>query len=148
MNKTIFFIGWLFFLSNYTISQIRQEVQEEIPAYSRVEIKDTELRTLKSEYVTQDYKINIFFPKNYEEEGKRYPVVYVLDAEYNFGCVAYIARRLMKNEDIPEILLVGIAYNTDYEDFYDLNMKRHSHQIIKTSVPLFILVWARRKVNK
>jgi predicted alpha/beta superfamily hydrolase len=122
MNKTIFLyniIGWLFFLSSEPIPQIRQEVQKESSAYSRVEIKDTELRTIKSKYVAQDYKINIFFPKDYEEEGKSYPVIYVLDAEYNFGCVAYIARRLMKNEDIPKVLLVGIAYNTDYEDFYD-----------------------------
>lgn len=122
MNKTIFLyilIGWLFFSSSYTIPQTRQEVQKESPAYSRVEIKDTELRTIESKYVAQEYKINIFFPKDYEEEGKRYPVVYVLDAEYNFGCVAYIARRLIKNEDIPKILLVGIAYDADYEDFYE-----------------------------
>jgi predicted alpha/beta superfamily hydrolase len=115
----LFLTGWFVNLLCFSLPKIQQEIPKESPAYPRVEIKDTELRTLKSKHVGQEYKINIFFPKDYEKGNKRYPVVYVLDAEYNFGCVAYIARRLIKNGDIPKILLVGIAYDTDYEDFYD-----------------------------
>ena len=85
--------------------------------HSRVEIRDTEVRILKSQYVDQVYEIDIWFPKSYETKTKTYPVVYVLDAEYNFGCVSYIARRLIKNGDIPEVLLVGIAYNSSYDEF-------------------------------
>ena len=114
-----FLMGCLACIWSFSISSIRQEAQKENASFPRVEIKDTELRTLKSKYVGQDYSINIFFPKDYSKEDKRYPAVYVLDAEYNFGCVAYIARRLIKNEDIPKILLIGIAYDTDYEDYYD-----------------------------
>lgn len=106
---------------NYSavMSGALNENSAEETVYPRVEIKDTEVRSLKSKYVDQEYKINIFFPKDYKKETDRYPVVYVLDAEYNFGCVAYIARRLIKNKDIPKVLLVGIAYDTTYEDFYD-----------------------------
>lgn len=106
---------------NYSVvmSEALKENSAEETVYPRVEIKDTEVRNLKSKYVDQEYKINIFFPKDYKKETDRYPVVYVLDAEYNFGCVAYIARRLIKNKDIPKVLLVGIAYDTTYEDFYD-----------------------------
>lgn len=84
----------------------------------RVGIRDTEMRFLKSKHVDQTYEIDIFFPKDYEKETARYPVLYVLDAEYNFGCVAYIARRLIKNGDIPKVLVVGIAYNTPEDDYY------------------------------
>jgi predicted alpha/beta superfamily hydrolase len=87
--------------------------------YPKVQIRDTEVRQLQSKYVDQVYEVDIFFPKNYKTGKKRYPVIYVLDAEYNFGCVSYIARRLIKNRDIPEVLLVGIAYNTTYDDFYE-----------------------------
>jgi len=106
---------------NYSavISEALKETSAEETVYPRVEIKDNEVRSLKSKYVDQEYKINIFFPKDYKKETDRYPVVYVLDAEYNFGCVAYIARRLIKNKDIPKVLLAGIAYDTTYEDFYD-----------------------------
>jgi enterochelin esterase-like enzyme len=84
----------------------------------RVEIRDTEMRFLTSKYVDQTYEIDVFFPKDYHNETFRYPVLYVLDAEYNFGCVAFIAKRLIKNGDIPKALVVGIAYNTTEDDFY------------------------------
>jgi hypothetical protein len=84
----------------------------------RVEIRDTEMRFLASKYVDQTYEIDVFFPKDYHKETARYPVLYVLDAEYNFGCVAYIAKRLIKNGDIPKVLVVGIAYNTTEDDYY------------------------------
>ena len=114
----LFLMGCLVCKWSFPISSIRQEAQKESYSYPRVEIKDTELRTLKSKHNGQNYSINIFFPTDYKKEGRRYPAVYVLDAEYNFGCVAYIARRLIKNGDVPKILLIGVAYDTDYEDFY------------------------------
>jgi predicted alpha/beta superfamily hydrolase len=114
----LFSMGCLTCLWSFAGFPLRQEIRKENASYPQVEIKDTEMRTLQSKFVGQEYKIDIFFPKDYKKEDKRYPAVYVLDAEYNFGCVAYIARRLIKNGDIPEILLVGIAYDTDYEDFY------------------------------
>jgi predicted alpha/beta superfamily hydrolase len=98
------------------ISTPAEDINQE--SFPRLEIRDTERRWLKSRYINQKYEIDVFLPKGYREETKQYPVVYILDAEYNFGCVAYITRRLIKNEDIPKVLLVGIAYNTTYQEFY------------------------------
>lgn len=92
------------------------------PEYPRVEVRDTERRSLVSKHVGREYEVDVFLPIDYRKTDQRYPVVYVLDAEYNFGCVAYITRRLVKNKDIPPVLLVGIAYNKTYEDFYDKRM--------------------------
>ncbi len=83
-----------------------------------VGIRDTEKRSLKSGYIDQTFEIDIFLPRSYHSKSKKYPVIYVLDAEYNFGCVSYITRRLIKGKEIPEAIVVGIAYDTDYEDFY------------------------------
>ena len=96
--------------------------QEARPEYPRVEIRDTERRRLDSKHAGRMFEVDVFLPRDYPATDRRYPVVYVLDAEYNFGCVAYIARRLIKNNDIPPILLVGIAYDTTYDDFYDKRM--------------------------
>jgi len=96
-------------------TQTKTEMEE---SPRRVEIRDTEMRFLKSKHVDQTYEIDISLPKDYRQETARYPVLYVLDAEYNFGCVAYIVRRLIKNGDIPKVLVVGVAYNTTEDDFY------------------------------
>lgn len=84
----------------------------------RVEVRDTERRFLASEHVGRTYEIDVWLPPGYDQDGARYPVIYVLDAEYNFGCASYIVKRLIKNGEIPKPLVVGLAYNTDEDDFY------------------------------
>jgi predicted alpha/beta superfamily hydrolase len=96
--------------------------QQSESKYPRVELKDTEMRRLKSSHTGKEYEIDVFLPLDYHQSTQRYPVIYVLDAEYNFGCVAYITRRLIKNKDILPVLLVGIAFDTDEKDYYDRRM--------------------------
>ncbi|GAB5557928.1 MAG: alpha/beta hydrolase-fold protein [Schleiferiaceae bacterium] len=89
-----------------------------------VELARSEVRYLKSEFVPQTYQLKISFPKSYfKTPNKKYPVLYVLDAETNFGGVSYIVQRLIKDGLIPEILVVGIAYDTDYKNFYRLRSR-------------------------
>ena len=85
---------------------------------SQVMLDNTELLTLKSQHSQTDYQLKVWFPRSYRESAKRYPVLYVLDAETNFGGVSYIVQRLIKDQLIPEILLIGIAYDVDYDRFY------------------------------
>jgi len=84
----------------------------------RVGIRGSELRRLDSTILGERLEIDVALPRGYEKETSSYPVVYVLDAETNFGATSYIARRLTKNGDIPPVLVVGVAYDTTYEDFY------------------------------
>ena len=91
--------------------------------YPKVEIDNTEVRELLSNYNGQKYKIYVKFPRNYQNSKKKYPVLYILDAETNFGGVSYIVQRLIKDKIIPEILLIGIAYNVDYDTFYELRSR-------------------------
>jgi predicted alpha/beta superfamily hydrolase len=86
--------------------------------FPRVGIRDTELRQLDSSILGERIEIDVSLPRGYADESARYPAVYVLDAETNFGATSYIAHRLMKNKDIPRVLVVGIAYDTTYDDFY------------------------------
>ena len=86
--------------------------------FPRVGIRGTELRHLDSEILGERLEIDVSLPRGDAGESERYPVVYVLDAETNFGATSSIAHRLMKNKDIPKVLVVGIAYDTSYQDFY------------------------------
>ena len=83
-----------------------------------MEIRDTERRSFSSKHYEAPFEIDIFLPKSYATSNKNYPVVYILDAEYNFGLTSYVTRRLIKNKDIEEVILVGIAYDVVYETFY------------------------------
>jgi predicted alpha/beta superfamily hydrolase len=116
---------WLFAASSNSAGKLAASSspgQQSETQYPRVELKDTERRHLTSSYTDKEYEIDIFLPLDYRQSSQRYPAIYVLDAEYNFGCVAYIARRLIKNKDIPPVLLVGIAYDTDEKDYYARRM--------------------------
>jgi len=84
----------------------------------RVGIRGSELRHLDSRVIGERLEIDVGLPLGYEEETVAYPVIYVLDAETNFGATSYIARRLTKNGDIPKVIVVGVAYDTSYDDFY------------------------------
>ncbi|WP_271784595.1 alpha/beta hydrolase [Aquimarina algiphila] len=90
---------------------------------SEVVLANTKVKELTSTYNGQSYKIKIKFPKGYENGSEKYPVLYVLDAETNFGGVSYIVQRLIKDKLIPKVLIVGIAYGTDYDDFYKLRSR-------------------------
>jgi len=115
----LFFIITLLVVGK-TYSQ--QEKQSE-KKYPKVELDNTEVRELRSSYNNQKYKIYVKFPRNYQETNKDYPVLYILDAETNFGGVSYIVQRLIKDKIIPEILLVGLAYGVDYDTFYQLRSR-------------------------
>ncbi len=75
----------------------------------KVSIKNTQYTVLTSKIYSHGYDINIYLPPDYENSDKSYPVVYILDADYNFGMVCYGTRHLTINKDIPDVILVGIG---------------------------------------
>lgn len=99
-----------------------------------VSIKNTEQLTLISKEYETKYSLNIFLPKSYNSGNKKlYPVVFILDAEYNFGMTSYGTRRLIKDELIPEVILVGIAYDTTYAGY--TNLRQRDYTPTKTRIP-------------
>ncbi|MEM8968163.1 MAG: alpha/beta hydrolase-fold protein [Bacteroidota bacterium] len=91
--------------------------------YSEVVLPNTELRELTSTLNGQTYQIKVKLPRGYEDGSMSYPVLYVTDAETNFGGITYIVQRLIKDRLIPPLLVVGIAYGTDYDTFYELRSR-------------------------
>jgi len=81
--------------------------------YQPVTISNTELHIIFSEIVGDQFKICVALPKNYADTMKRYPVVYLLDANIFFGLVTDTVRLLQFGHEIPELVLVGIGYPDD-----------------------------------
>lgn len=101
-----------------------QESKNSSERNNQVVLANTTVEEITSKFNNQKYQIKISYPKNYSKnKEKKYPVLYVIDAETNFGGVSYIVQRLMKDKLIPEILVVGIAYNTSYKNFYSLRSR-------------------------
>jgi predicted alpha/beta superfamily hydrolase len=67
--------------------------------------------SVHSEVLGEDREVLISLPANYETSDKRYPVVYLLDAQYLFEFQhAYgLLNTLAFLETIPQVILVGIA---------------------------------------
>lgn len=81
--------------------------------HQQVTIPNTELHFVSSKIVGDQFKICIALPKNYADTKKKYPVVYLLDANIFFGLVTDAARLLQFGQEIPEIVIVGIGYPDD-----------------------------------
>jgi len=90
-----------------------------------VRLDHSVVEELTSKYTNESYDIYISYPPDFKTSGKEYPVLIVLDAEVNFGGVTYISQRLTKDNLVPELLIVGIAYKgeTDEETYYSVRSK-------------------------
>jgi predicted alpha/beta superfamily hydrolase len=57
------------------------------------------------------YLLYVSLPRSYEAKAEqRFPVVYVLDAEYGFGITRNVIEHLSDRDHIHETLVIGIAY--------------------------------------
>lgn len=76
------------------------------------EIAGTEVWTVADPVSGRDYQVFISLPPSYAESAsRRYPVLYVTDADYAFPVVRSIARRLnVEGPELDDFILVGLSY--------------------------------------
>ena len=80
--------------------------------YPLATIPGTEVRTLRSAFVDQEYSISVALPFGYSENPEQtYPVIYVLDANTYFGMAVEMARTLAIRvpfcNAFPDAIIVG-----------------------------------------
>lgn len=74
-------------------------------------LKGTEIRTLHAANLGRDYDLLVSLPASYAQGDRRYPVVFVTDADYAFPLVRSIEARITgHSKEMPEFILVGLAY--------------------------------------
>lgn len=91
------------------------------PASSRFPphtIPNSELRVLPPNAAGRHYQLHIGLPGNYAAHpGKRYPVVYVTDAYWDFVRITTVYGALVYDQVVPEFITVALGYageNLDY----------------------------------
>lgn len=73
--------------------------------------------TINSEILGEQQKAFVYLPKDYEKNKKQYPVIYVLDADYNFSFTADAVKTLSSwTNRIPESIVIGISTNKRERD--------------------------------
>lgn len=82
-----------------------------------VTLNRTEVHKLKSVYNNVTYPIFVSLPSSYNSSDKVYPVVYMLDAYSSFGIVTQTAKLLAFNNELPELIIVGISSEGGSKEF-------------------------------
>jgi predicted alpha/beta superfamily hydrolase len=73
-------------------------------------LADSESRVVTSAVTGRDYQVTVALPRGYTDSDVRYPVLYAVDANGQFGTVVEAARLLRFEADVPELIIVGVGY--------------------------------------
>jgi predicted alpha/beta superfamily hydrolase len=109
-------------------------------------LPNTEVRHLKSNINGIGYILYISLPRKYHQESIKYPVIYTLDADYSFAIAHNIVEHFTDRNDIPNLIVVSIAYEGASQDLQLYRKNRiRDYTPIHTSDQLF---GKYRKVEK
>ena len=93
--------------------------QTPAPTYPSVPIVGSELRALKSSHTGRDYDLYIKVPGEYgTSKDKKYPVLYVLDGQWDFKLLDSVYGGLFYDKFVPAMIIVAVTYsgaNADYD---------------------------------
>jgi predicted alpha/beta superfamily hydrolase len=89
-----------------------------VSAPSSYALENTEVRDIHAQALNRDYQVYVALPDSYREGNKRYPVLFVVDANYSFPIVRNIAQRLNKHAGMEEVVVVGLSYAKGDEGVY------------------------------
>jgi predicted alpha/beta superfamily hydrolase len=70
--------------------------------------------------VGRDYDLYVAFPRNYGDTTKRFPVVYVLDGQWDFPLVNCVYGDVYYDGFLPELITVGITWGGDHPNYDSL----------------------------
>lgn len=73
------------------------------------ELAYTESFEMHSHHLGEKFQISVALPKTYNNQ-KKYPVVYLTDANVFFGIVSETSWLLQFGKEIPEVIIAGIGY--------------------------------------
>lgn len=77
---------------------------------SRVEIPNTQLLKITSSIVGQEYDLYVHLPRNYGSADQKHPVLYLLDAQWDFPLVTAIFGQQFYDGFLPGLVIVGITW--------------------------------------
>lgn len=109
------------------------EDDESLPGYH---IPNTVVYPLPATKLQRAYQVWVDLPASYATSARKYPVVFVVDADYSFPLVHSIRNRLgAKGQNIEDFILVGLSYavgenpvESRSRDYTPTNALAHPHR--------------------
>jgi predicted alpha/beta superfamily hydrolase len=103
-------------------------------------LTNTEVLSLTSKELKRDYEIFVSLPESYKTSTKRYPVVFVADANYSFPVGRALAARVGNHgRGLEEFILVGLSYakgdTTEYSRRRDYTPGQTAQAGLKSDMP-------------
>lgn len=79
--------------------------------YPRVDIPGSEVRNITSAMVPgQEYELHILLPGGYKNSNKKFPVLYLMDSQWDFPLVKSLYGQHYYDGFIPELIIVGVTW--------------------------------------
>lgn len=108
-----------------------QDPGASVAAFPAVTIPGTESRALPSAATGRNYAVGVFLPAGYARDTTaRYPVLYVLDGQWDFKLLASIQGGLVYDRFTPEIIVVGIGYTGTDADYNALRAMDYTTTVV------------------
>ena len=102
--KKLFLIAIAMFISEITIGQSTE-----------VTIPGSQTKTFTSSIVAgQEYVLQISLPAGYTTSTKKYPVVYLMDSQWDFPLLTALYGQQYFDGFIPEVIIVGITWGGEH----------------------------------
>jgi predicted alpha/beta superfamily hydrolase len=101
----------------------------------QVEIAGSQIKKFTSKIISgQQYVLQISLPSGYDKSNKKYPVVYLMDSQWDFPLLTALYGQQYYDGFIPELIIVGITWGGNHpnpdslraRDYTPTNEKRLS----------------------
>ena len=119
----------LFLSTSYP--QNSNDTAKSIKTYRQVEISGSEINEFQSAITGEKYFIYVGLPRSYSDSTKIYPVMYIMDADGSFGTCTEITRLLALGNEVPEIIIVGIAYGVSFNEYLYNRQRDYTPTVMK-----------------
>jgi predicted alpha/beta superfamily hydrolase len=95
--------------------------------YPAVTIPGSEVRKITSKIVAgQEYELHIMLPAGYKAADKKYPVVYLMDSQWDFSLVTGLYGQYYYDGFIPELIIVGVTWGGEHPNYDSLRIRDYS----------------------
>lgn len=103
-------------------------------SFPAVTLPGTQLRHLHSEATGRDYDIYVYLPTDYARNTSwRYPVLYLLDGQWDFKLLMSIQGGLLYDRFVPQVMVVGITYSGSDPDYNALRAADYTTAAVRST---------------
>ena len=94
--------------------------------FNPVVIAGSQIRNIHSDIVNQDYELHISLPSSYTKTNKLYPVVYLMDSQWDFPLVTALYGEQYYDGFVPEIIVVGVSWGGTHPNYDSLRARDYT----------------------